>query len=334
MSNKQLKNLTDSLRRRSSLASMSSLNNVIQYRSASTVKATELTLLKSSADSIWWKIQECMNVQKFKPSVKAKSSNDDSQASAKLLFPFLVLNPRRRLRLIWDLGMLCFALLSIFTVLLRLAFEPTQLRYRNYIGAWGFYNNHYLMAMEYTLDILFLFNFILQFRTAYFVRLPSGSHSLVTEPRLILLRYLRSWFISDLVASIPWELIVNAGKMAQGLNPFEVEPLLILSLARIPRIFLLVRVKTIFTLTNFEDMDRDILTIRQMMTIHSGVVRVAKLLLVLVLNIHLWACVVFYIGTLYDIDFHGESWLINTKASTLFHELLLFCSFQAASVAF
>ncbi len=170
------------------------------------------------------------------------------------------------------------------------------------------------MAFEYTVDFFFLINFVLQFRTAYFIRLPSGSYTLITEPRLIALRYLRSWFLSDLIAFIPWELLVNMAKFRQGSDPFHEKPEAILTLARLPRILILPRLRSTFALTNIEGMDRDVLSIRRAMTIHSGLVRVVKLLVVLVLNIHVWACVIFYVGTLYDVNFHGESWLINTKA--------------------
>ena len=209
--------------------------------------------------------------------------------------------------------MMGLAFLSIFTVLLRLAFETTQLRYRDTQGHWAFFNYAPLMAFEYFIDIFFFINFILSFRTAYFIRLPNGSHNIVTDPRLIALRFLRTWFILDLIGSVPWELIVNGAKMARGSNPFEEKPEPILSCARIPRILLLLRLRDVFALTNIEGMDRDILYVRRMLTIHSGLVRVVKLLVVLVLNIHIWACVVFYVGTLYDLDFHGESWLLNTR---------------------
>jgi hypothetical protein len=310
-----------SLRKRSSLASMSSLANLNQSKNLVPAYTSEDILSKAASISYWPKIQESQTLQKHKTNLNLLDSFnlnilEEEEEAEKLVFfkfPFLVLNPRRRFRLIWDIGIVSLAFLSIFTVLLRLAFETTQLRYRDTEGEWAFFNNPSLMAFEYTIDIIFLINFVLLFRTAYFIRLPNGSHTLITEPRLIVLRYLRSWFLSDLIAFIPWELLVNIAKLCRGSDPFHEKPEAILTLTRLPRILILARLRSTFALTNIEGMDRDVLSIRRAMTIHSGLVRVVKLLVVLVLNIHVWACVIFYVGTLYDSDFHGESWLINTK---------------------
>ena len=319
---------TPSLRKRSSLASMSSISNMNQYKNLVPIANAVRQGLKSSSLSTWAKIQEAEESDSsrkislahvkstrdlFQSFLKIETEEVEASANQSLEFPFMIFNPRRRSRLLWDVGIMGLAFLSIFTVLLRLSFETTQVRYRDSEGAWAFFNSPQMMAMEYTVDLFFFMNFFLTFRTAYFIRLPNGSHNLVTDPRLIALRFLRTWFILDLVASIPWELFANAAKMAQGRNPLQEMPNPVLTCLRIPRILHLLRIGSVFALTSIEGMDRDVLLVRRMLTIHSGLVRVLKLLVVLVLNIHVWSCIVFYIGTLYDVYFHGESWLINTR---------------------
>ena len=53
------------------------------------------------------------------------------------------------------------------------------------------------------MDIFFFCDIIVNFRTTYIGK----TDAVVTDPKKIALRYLRTYFIVDLVAAIPWDLI-------------------------------------------------------------------------------------------------------------------------------
>eukprot|EP00966_Prymnesium_polylepis_P249253 5762511-Prymnesium_polylepis.1 len=71
------------------------------------------------------------------------------------------------------------------------------------------------------LDILFILDFLLGFRTAYILE-----NLVIRRPRLVARRYLRGWFLLDLIAAIPLDLIaaIDADAMqirGEGIQPTD-----------------------------------------------------------------------------------------------------------------
>ena len=60
-----------------------------------------------------------------------------------------------------------------------------------------------IIVVDLCVDIFFLFDIIVNFRTTYIGK----NDALVTDPKKIAIRYLSTYFIVDLVAAIPWDLI-------------------------------------------------------------------------------------------------------------------------------
>lgn len=59
------------------------------------------------------------------------------------------------------------------------------------------------MVVDLCVDLFFFCDIVVNFRTTYIGK----NDALVTDPKKIALRYLRTYFIVDLVAAIPWDLI-------------------------------------------------------------------------------------------------------------------------------
>lgn len=81
---------------------------------------------------------------------------------------------------------------TVFFVLFRMSFEYFQLGIRNKQGeepGWGIYNST-LIYFEYVMDIFFLVDFLIQFRTAYFARRGRDEFMLITHPPSIVLRWI------------------------------------------------------------------------------------------------------------------------------------------------
>ncbi len=71
-------------------------------------------------------------------------------------------------------------------------------------------------AMECTIDLIFFMDVVFSFISAYYNRMEI----LISDRKQIALGYLKSWFLIDLIAIIPLELVTNSminqmGKMAR-----------------------------------------------------------------------------------------------------------------------
>ena len=62
-----------------------------------------------------------------------------------------------------------------------------------------------LLITDIAIDVLFMIDIVINFRTTY----VKESETLVTCPIKIAKHYLKTYFVVDFVAAIPWELIVG-----------------------------------------------------------------------------------------------------------------------------
>lgn len=93
-------------------------------------------------------------------------------------------------KLVWDMFILCLAVLTSFTVGFEFVISSLS------ESTW------YTIA-SIMIDLLFLFDILLQFRTTYF----SVEGEEVRDWKKIANRYLRGMFIIDVIATIPWSLL-------------------------------------------------------------------------------------------------------------------------------
>jgi len=89
----------------------------------------------------------------------------------------------------WDLLAVFFVLYLSFTVPIDIAFD----------GAWGFPT-----WINTIMDVYFYTDILLNFRTGF---VHNGHH--ITDPKLIREHYLNTWFLVDVLASIPFEAVLG-----------------------------------------------------------------------------------------------------------------------------
>ncbi len=102
------------------------------------------------------------------------------------------IHPDSRGREIWDLFVLLLTLASAVYVPVQIAFGL------EFVGA--------VLALEVVLSLAFLTDVVLNFFTGYYVE-----SRLVTDRGEIARRYLRTWFVPDLLASLPFFLLHGSG---------------------------------------------------------------------------------------------------------------------------
>jgi hypothetical protein len=118
------------------------------------------------------------------------------QAMAKANLPFLVLNPLARWRIFWDLTVMLLVLYNLIMVPYKLAFVETQrARFPE--------RNLAELYADLAIDCLFLFDIVLNFLTTFEEINAKGESAFVTHRGHIVWNYLFSWFLLDLVGSVP-----------------------------------------------------------------------------------------------------------------------------------
>jgi hypothetical protein len=257
---------------------------------------------KERKKSIWWTLDSAGDMSGTHQYDEYGLATEDNVPS----FPFLVLNPRSLASVRWNMFMMLLVYLSLIVTTFRLAFESTQLRHRNQLGqepGWGVYNS-YLIYLEYVMDFSFFLDFLFLFRTAYFTRGISAKDgdqlALVTNPWRILVRYLRTWCVLDAVCCVPWEFAQDMYALAT--NERDITPWKRifggLVYLRIFRVLRYSQLKDRFRLTRIGRLDKHIQAVFEWMVLHNGLVRLVKLFLVIVIQLHLAACLMFFLGTL------------------------------------
>ena len=252
--------------------------------------------------------------------------------------PFLICHPYAAWRLSWDIFIFLIVVYTLFTVPVRLAFaEPTD---DDGTCNKNFFNQGQLFIADLLIDVLFIIDVALNFRTAFVKngvekRRPlqsNGSDStaavtkpaksqmeLVTDWRRIGLNYVKGFFIIDLAASIPFDLILllvpcpkptdqaeQQTGFAASVNNLLQGPMLLklFRLARVVRLFKVERLKQIVTV------------VRDRLQLNPGRLKLIFFILSIFLIIHWNACIFCIIGNMAVATSRG-TWLEVDKAESL-----------------
>lgn len=158
-----------------------------------------------------------------------KSNIEEAQDSHFTLFNVIFpLHPYERVRLIWDLLLGLIILYNIITIPIRIAFE-LQLDWHNKA-----FKNMIFIIFELVFDLMFIIDIGLNFVTAYF----KVDGQLVTNFKSIAAKYVRSWLFLDIIASVPFDLILILAQDQENSGVFSsVKMLKTLRVARALKLF-------------------------------------------------------------------------------------------------
>jgi hypothetical protein len=182
----------------------------------------------------------------------------------------LSLEPHTRKRLMWDLFVLCLVLFCAFWVPFKAAFGGKLP------------NGNDMMSWEWLIDICFYIDIVLKFFTGV-----DKGYEVVMDRKQIAIDYVwpgkPGWFIVDLVATVEWDLIVEAIKGSHGDGDTETTKLCrLLKVARLARTGRLL----------------DSLTTSW--TIHTGYVEAMKFVIYVLVVAHILACFFFMVPEFFD----------------------------------
>ncbi len=208
-----------------------------------------------------------------------------------------VWDPRSNGRLRWDAGVVVCVLYNCLILPLRIGFGDDE------FGP--------LSVLELMVDIVFISDIFVNIRTGYFkYDQMLDEYILVLKQPQAMLHYLRTWFVFDLISSLPVDLLL--------LFDLDSETLLYL---RFPRLLRLLRLPRLFRYLNRWE---------QQIGISRQAFRMAKTLFLLFEFAHLSACMQFFAAKF--MDFPEESWVVKSgiedDAKTVQYAFSIFTSFS------
>ncbi|KAI8536534.1 hypothetical protein RHMOL_Rhmol10G0264700 [Rhododendron molle] len=210
----------------------------------------------------------------FEPEPARRTSGSESVINGiRDLSKCMVIHPDNRWYGAWTKIILGWAIYSSF-------FTPFE---------FGFFRG--LPRKFFLLDIVsqaaFLVDIILRFFVAY---RDSQTYKIVNNHTPIALRYLKSSFVTDLLACMPWDSIYRASGDKE-----EVRYLLWIRLSRVLKVT-----------DYFHKMEKDI-------RINYQFTRIIKLMIVELYCTHTAACIFYYLATTLPVEQEGYTWIGSLK---------------------
>jgi hypothetical protein len=155
-----------------------------------------------------------------------------------------------------------------------------------------------MFKFELFLDGLFITDIFLNFISAY-----EGDNTVFIEVRFktIALSYIKSWFLLDVLCSIPFQLIDGGG---DGTSKSKTK---LLKLARLPRLYRLLRILRIFKMLRLFRLSRTFKQYFETVKMNAGVTRMISVIITVLLMVHLMSC--FWFLSAEFNSFPYDSWV-------------------------
>ena len=90
-----------------------------------------------------------------------------------------------------------------------------------------------LVILDYIVDVMFIIDIFINFRTTF----VDVNDFVVSDPCLVAINYMKGWFVVDVLAAIPFELLIMIGNTDQVSHQYNI--LLPLTIQRLLAVFIL-----------------------------------------------------------------------------------------------
>jgi CRP-like cAMP-binding protein len=213
--------------------------------------------------------------------------------------PKYIIHPHDMRRIMWDFVVVLLLMWTLFSVPFDLAFDEgegvdmTNPHIDEFSSKFWF---------GLAMDFLFLTDIVLNFRTAMYVMNVHGEQKLVASSNGIAKRYVSSWFLLDLVGTIPWDYLIQSLGSTRAGRTF-----------RLPRLAKFARIVRVMKLGR---LGRYCHKLREIVRLNPGIFRLVQLLFMFFTTVHILACVFYFVGSLDRfVDSNGDRQTWTTQTS-------------------
>jgi CRP-like cAMP-binding protein len=194
--------------------------------------------------------------------------------------PWLI-SPTSTVKAAWDVWILLLLVFLLLFLPIRLAFEPAGYE------ALKVGTTH---MVDLFIDVCFLADIFVNFFTAYQNRFGH----IVTDRSKIASRYVKSWFLLDVVSTFPFHMVIDD----RSAN--------IASLAKVPRLLKLIRLLRFLRLLKAYRFKQLMEAVEYSRHVHPSVFRIFKLLAYVLVFAHVGACFWYFLGEMQETE---EAWI-------------------------
>ena len=217
------------------------------------------------------------------PSTKIRVRTWENKECKCLIFTIPIFHPFGQFRMTWDSILIIVLIISAIEIPFTSAFN-IHIALTNFIG-----------ILIFAIDIFLCIDILINFRTAYFDEIDPLQ--LITSPKYIAKKYLKTRFIFDFLTSFPFEFIFLKHQNV-------VEYIKVLRILRIVRLLRVVRVVKMMRL--FDKLPRK-LSISSEYVIY---IKITKVFFGMILGAHYFACLWWVTGK-YMVKQGYDSWIQN-----------------------
>eukprot|EP00742_Colponemidia_sp_Colp-10_P004514 GILJ01004818.1.p1 GENE.GILJ01004818.1~~GILJ01004818.1.p1 ORF type:complete len:942 (-),score=125.81 GILJ01004818.1:71-2896(-) len=146
------------------------------------------------------------------------------------------------------------------------------------------------------INAVFFADILVTFVSAYI----DNAGVIVTEPKRIIQRYLTGWFLLDLIACIPFDVIINGSAGSTGYHNF-------VRLARLPRLYRLIRLTRVMKMMRVVRESSWFARFCDNFQFNSGIVRLYTFMFTVLFSLHMAGCIWFLMAKLND--FTADTWV-------------------------
>lgn len=204
--------------------------------------------------------------------------------------PKFILHPSTKFKVFWNIVM---ALLLLYTAVV-MPYTLTFLDYTMY-DPWG--------IIDLALDLLFFIDILVNFNSAYF---DQEGH-LISNRKQITINYLRSWFLLDVAACFPFNLVGSDS----GIDSYSTHDYNnFLRLLRLPRLYRLFRVVRLLKMFKHYKNSEILEKLQDFLSIKHSVMKLLTSSLSILLCVHIMACFWFYSSKIEG--FNPDTWVSRT----------------------
>ncbi|KAL4471127.1 hypothetical protein ABPG72_006508 [Tetrahymena utriculariae] len=264
----------------------------------------------------------------FPLSFKEEGPKESEQN--KIDFPLI--KPNSKILQIWSPILLCLVFYSATILPYRIAFQD------DISQGWDIF--------DYVIDCLFWIDLVINMFSTYY----DDDNQLVKSRKVVIINYLKSWFIVDLICCIPIDLIleqfsstsqdtystdnISNNNVQSSSSSLSNQKLKFLKLAKIPRLYRILKIIKLIKMAKYFGNDNKLLDFVQ---VNSGILRLLNLFFFVFVVVHFIGCMWYYEAKLYD--FNEETWvyrkhLLNADNSTLYLYSIYFVFQTITTVGF
>jgi Ion transport protein len=171
-------------------------------------------------------------------------------------------------------------------------------------------------VIELLIDIGFWVDFVINMLSCYY----DEEGTLVKDQIKIFKHYIKSWFLLDLFACLPFDEIFNAIQLTDETNSSG-KKIQLVRLSKLPRIYRIIKIAKIFKIFRFISERNKYF---DHFDINSGIMRLLSLLITILLIVHLIGCFWYYEAKI--DEFGPDTWVFRYLIIFDFCFILLFAN--------